>query len=117
MDTNFVHFGKTMILDNKSGNFGGGVYISFPPRIQTLENLLITENTAIATGIDSFGGGGLWNCPTGYVHIGDKHTVYVFDNEAKGRGKDIGFSEKTKYFLLNKENIQDKFYSHILRIR
>ena len=119
VDTNFVHFGKTMILDNKSGNFGGGVYISFPPRIQTLKNLLITENTAIATWIDSFGGdgGGLWNCPTGYVHIGDKHTVYVFDNEAKGRGKDIGFSEKTKYFLLNKENIQDKFYSHILRIR
>ncbi|WP_419775375.1 hypothetical protein WJ437_03045 [Ignavigranum ruoffiae] len=116
VDTNFVHFVKTMILDNRSNNFGGGVYVSFPPRIQILDKLLITENTARATWIDSFGGGnggGLWNCPTGFVHIGDGHTVYVFNNKADGAGRDLTFSKKTKYFLLNKINIKDKFYSQL----
>ncbi|MDO5714855.1 MAG: hypothetical protein Q4Q07_10520, partial [Tissierellia bacterium] len=86
IDTNHVTFGKTMILDNSSVNFGGGMYISFPPRTQVLENLLITENEAKRTSYDFFGGGnggGLWNCPNGYVHIGDGHSVYIYNNNAE----------------------------------
>ena len=116
VDTNHVTFDKTMILDNRASNFGGGIYVSFPPRIQTLEDILITENTARATWIDSFGGGnggGLWNCPTGYVHIGDGHSIYVFENNADGYGKDITFSRKTWRFELNGKNIGGEFYSHI----
>ena len=116
VDTNFVNFNKTMILDNCSKNIGGGIYVSLPPSTQILKGLLVTENTAKATWFDQFGGGnggGLWNCPTGYVHIGDGHTLYVFDNNSDGPGQDITFSKKIKYFLLNGENIKDKFYSHI----
>lgn len=116
VDTNHVNFGKTMILDNKASNWGGGVYVSFPPRVQTLKDLLITENNAKMYWFDSFGGGnggGIWNCPTGYIHIGDGHSVYVFDNQADGEGKDITFSKKTGYFKLNDKNLLGEFYSHI----
>ncbi|MDO5716112.1 MAG: hypothetical protein Q4P25_05995, partial [Tissierellia bacterium] len=116
IDTNHVNLNKTMILDNESPNFGGGLYVSFPPRIQIIENLLITENEAKMTVFDQFGGGnggGLWNCPTGYVHIGDGHSVYIYNNNADGYGKDITFSKKTEDFKLNGNNIGGKFYSHI----
>ncbi|MCD1146548.1 Cna B-type domain-containing protein [Peptoniphilus sp. KCTC 25270] len=116
VDSNHVNFNKTMILDNSAGNFGGGIYVSFPPRVQDLENLLVTENSAKATWVDSFGGGnggGLWNCPTGYVHIGDGHSVYVFNNASDSFGKDLTFSKKTGYFKLNGVNIKDIFYSHV----
>lgn len=68
VDSNDVNFGRTMILDNIAGMFGGGVYASFPPITQKLENILITENRAHGgyTGsiIGGSNGGGLWNCPT-----------------------------------------------------
>lgn len=116
VDTNDVKFGNTMILDNTAGNFGGGIYISFPPRVQKLEDILITENLASGILNDDFGssnGGGIWNCPTGYVHIGDGHSIYVYNNEATNSGKDITFSKKTWQFLLNGKNIKGEFYSHI----
>ncbi len=117
VDSNDVKLGKTMILDNKSGQFGGGVYISFPPITQKLEDILITENKAegwySSDILGGSNGGGLWNCPTGFVHIGDGHSVYVYNNDSGSYGKDITFTEKTWYFLLNKKNLEGEFYSHI----
>lgn len=92
VDTSQVNFGKTMILDNYSSKYGGGIYISWPPVTQKLENLLITENTASASygeGFEGSNGGGLWNCPSGYVHINDGHSVYIYNNKAKNHGQDI----------------------------
>ena len=117
VDSNDVKFGKTMILDNISGFLGGGVYVSFPPITQKLENVLITENRAVGAVSSSIiggsNGGGLWNCPTGFVHIGDGHSVYVYNNDANSYGKDVTFTQKTWYFQLNGVNIEDEFYSHI----
>ncbi len=117
IDSNDVKLGRTMILDNKAGMFGGGVYISFPPITQKLEDILITENKAkggvTSSIIGGSNGGGLWNCPTGFVHIGDGHSIYVYNNDSGSYGKDITFSEKTWYFLLNKTNLEGEFYSHI----
>lgn len=117
VDSNDVKLGKTMILDNKSGQFGGGVYASFPPITQKLEDILITENKAkggVTSSILGGGnGGGLWNCPTGFVHIGDGHSVYVYNNDSGSYGKDITFSEKTWSYKLNKINLEGEFYSHI----
>ena len=117
VDSNDVKLDRTMILDNEAGQFGGGVYASFPPITQKLEDILITENKAFGQVTSSIiggsNGGGLWNCPTGFVHIGDGHSVYVYNNDATSYGKDITFSEKTWYFSLNGINIKDEFYSHI----
>ncbi|UQK58885.1 Cna B-type domain-containing protein [Fenollaria massiliensis] len=117
IDSNDVKLGKTMILDNKAGEFGGGIYVSFPPITQKLEDILITENKAkgwvTSSIIGGSNGGGLWNCPTGFVHIGDGHSVYVYNNDSGSYGKDITFSEKTWYFSLNGKNIEGEFYSHI----
>ena len=117
VDSNDVKFDRTMILDNKSGEWGGGIYIAFPPITQKLEDILITENLAKGGYSSSLlrgsNGGGLWNCPTGFVHIGDGHSVYVYNNDAASYGKDISFSEKTWFFELNGTNIKDEFYSHI----
>ncbi len=117
VDSNDVKLDRTMILDNQASRFGGGVYVSFPPITQKLEDILITENKAFGQVTSSIiggsNGGGLWNCPTGFVHIGDGHSVYVYNNEATSYGKDITFSEKTWFFNLNGINIKDEFYSHI----
>lgn len=117
VDSNDVHLGRAMILDNKAGKFGGGVYASFPPITQKLENILITENKALgwvsSSIIGGSNGGGLWNCPTGFVHIGDGHSVYVYNNDATSHGKDITFSEKTWGYKLNDVNLEGEFYSHI----
>ena len=117
LDSNDVNFGRTMVLDNRASQFGGGIYASFPPITQKLENILITENRALggvtSSIIGGSNGGGLWNCPTGFVHIGDGHSVYVYNNDSGSYGKDITFSEKTWYFNLNDVNIKDEFYSHI----
>ena len=116
VDSNDVKLGKTMILDNNAGMFGGGVYASFPPITQKLENILITENLAKGfydAGLGGSNGGGLWNCPTGFVHIGDGHSVYVYNNDSGSYGKDITFSKKTWYFKLNETNLEGEFYSHI----
>lgn len=121
IDSNHVSFNRTMILDNKSELFGGGIYISFPPRVQKLKDLLITENNtknpSFVSSTDKFWGGpsvggGIWNCPDGYTHIGDGNSVYVFNNDAK-RGFDYCFSEKTRYFRINKENVAGGFYTFI----
>ena len=122
IDSDDVHFNKTMLLDNTAEQFGGGAYISFPPHKQRLEKMLITENKAnqgiYTAPIDEANtGGGLWNCPTGYVHIGDGHTVYVFNNKAKNKGDDLRFSKKTGYFKLTVGGkdyyLENKFYSHV----
>lgn len=117
IDSNDVKLGKTMILDNKASQFGGGIYVSFPPITQKLEDILITENFAkgiVTTSIiGGSNGGGLWNCPTGFVHIGDGHSVYVYNNNSGSYGKDITFSEKTWFYQLNEVNIEGEFYSHI----
>lgn len=117
VDSNDVKLGSTMILDNKAGQFGGGVYASFPPITQKLEDILITENKAkggvTSSILGGSNGGGLWNCPTGFVHIGDGHSVYVYNNDSGSYGKDITFAEKTWYFKLNGTNLEGEFYSHI----
>ena len=116
VDSNDVKFGKTMILDNRSHSLGGGIYISFPPITQKLEHILITENLAKGH-YDSYlggsNGGGIWNCPTGYVHIGDGHSVYVYKNNADGYGADITFVKKAWNFTLNGKYVGSEFYSHI----
>nr|WP_296154929.1 hypothetical protein [uncultured Peptoniphilus sp.] len=121
VDSNYVHFKRTMILDNKATSFGGAIYVSFPPRIQELKDLLITENNTIpgsvVSGADKYWGGpnvggGIWNCPDGHVHIGDGHSVYVFNNNGS-KGSDYVFSEKTDYFLIDKDNVADRFYNFI----
>ena len=121
IDSNYVHFNRTMILNNKATLFGGAVYVSFPPRIQELKDLLITENNTIyppyVSGADKYWGGpnvggGIWNCPDGHVHIGDGHSVYVFNNNGS-KGSDYVFSEKTDSFLINKDNVADRFYNFI----
>lgn len=116
VDSNDVHFGKTMILDNKSNNLGGGIYISFPPITQKLEHILITENKANGytdAYLGGSNGGGIWNCPTGYIHIGDGHSVYVYNNEAGSYGQDITFVKKAWNFELNGKRVGGEFYSHI----
>ncbi|WP_457768816.1 Cna B-type domain-containing protein, partial [Facklamia hominis] len=122
LDSDNVYFNKTMLLDNIAYQFGGGFYVSFPPHAQELNQLLITENKAnqgmLTAGIDQVNtGGGIWNCPTGYVHIGDGHTVYAFNNQAKNLGDDLRFSKKTGYFKLTVGGkdyyIENKFYSHV----
>ena len=116
VDSNDVTFGKTMILDNTSGNLGGGIYVSFPPITQKLKHILITENKAegYTDGyVGGSNGGGIWNCPTGYVHIGDGHSVYVYNNNAGSYGQDITFVKKAWNFELNGKRVGDEFYSHI----
>ena len=116
VDSNDVHFGKTMILDNHSSSHGGGIYISFPPITQKLEHILITENKAEGytdTHLGGSNGGGIWNCPTGYVHIGDGHSVYTYNNNAGSYGQDITFVKKAWNFKLNGKRVGGEFYSHI----
>lgn len=121
VDSNYVHFNRTMILDNKATLFGGGVYVSFPPRVQELKELLITENKTKSPGYVTSAhkywggtsvGGGIWSCPDGHVHIGDGHSVYVFNNDAS-KGADYCLSEKTNYFRINDKNVADKFYTFV----
>ena len=116
VDSNDVKFGKTMVLDNRSFNHGGGIYISYPPITQKLEHILITENLAKGhydAYLGGSNGGGLWNCPLGFVHIGDGHSVYVYNNNSEGYGKDITFYKKAWGFKLNDEYVGRTFYSHI----
>lgn len=122
VDSNHVHFNKTMILDNKAAKFGGGVYVGFPPRVQELENILITENETFKSGLinendDAWGGplvgGGIWNCPDGYIHLGDGHSVYVFNNKGAMGGADYVFAKKTHSFELNGKDIHNQFYTFI----
>lgn len=116
VDSNDVHFGKTMFLDNRAGQFGGGIYISFAPITQKLEHILITENLAKGHTDAKLGGsngGGIWNCPLGFVHIGDGHSVYVYNNNADSYGKDITFVKKAWNFTLNGKYVGSEFYSHL----
>ncbi|WP_099950180.1 Cna B-type domain-containing protein [Ezakiella peruensis] len=122
VDSDAVHFNKTMILDNKAAKFGGGVYVGFPPRVQELENILITENETFRSGLinendDAWGGplvgGGIWNCPDGYIHLGDGHSVYVFNNKGAMGGADYVFAKKTYSFELNGTDIHNQFYTFI----
>lgn len=116
VDSNDVTFGKTMILDNRSFSHGGGIYISYPPITQKLKNILITENLAKGhydAYLGGSNGGGLWNCPLGFIHIGDGHSVYVYNNDSDGYGKDITFYKKAWGFKLNNEYVGRSFYSHI----
>lgn len=116
VDSNDVKFGKTMILDNESENLGGGIYISFPPITQKLDHILITENKAEGytdAYVGGSNGGGIWNCPTGFVHIGDGHSVYVYNNNAGSYGQDITFVKKAWNFELNGKHLGGEFYSHI----
>lgn len=122
VDSNNVNFNKTMILDNKAAKFGGGVYVGFPPRVQELENVLITENKTLKSAIqtnndEAWGGplvgGGIWNCPDGYIHLGDGHSVYVFNNNSGMGGADYVFAKKTYNFKLNDDDISGQFYTFI----
>ena len=116
VDSNDVTFGTTMILENESYRHGGGIYISFPPITQKLEHILITENLAEGFADAYLGGsngGGIWNCPTGYVHIGDRHSVYAYNNNAGSYGQDITFVKKAWNFKLNGKYVGSEFYSHI----
>ena len=126
--SNDVNIEKTMILNNTAKLWGGGIYVSFPPVTQKLKGFLVSDNSAKETDrtlgedVDKEfhgpgNGGGIWNCPSGYVHIGDGHSVYVFDNTATGKGDDLTFTKKTGSFNFrqdgNDEQIKDKFYSHV----
>ena len=144
IDSENVKFNSGMVLYNTSTWWGGGIYYSFPPRVNKLDHMLVTDNEAkmsdaktlaeqfnLSTEGDDYkkfkeaykkineafggpgNGGGIWNCPTGYVHIGDGHSLYIYGNKAQGKGRDLSFTKKVKSFLLNDEDIKDKFYSHV----
>ena len=144
IDSEKVNLERLMILNNNAFRFGGGVYYSFPPRVNNLEKMLITDNNAsikymnkrqelILKQEDGYYGGpaagaGLWNCPTGYIHIGDGHSLYIYNNKAEGKGDDISFAKRAFRFFLNgdetlktqnydeyikKYDIAGNFYSHI----
>ena len=124
VDTNTAYFNRVMILDNEARTLGGGIYISYPPRTQTIKEMLITENsaekyTALNPGENGApgSGGGIWSCPYGYIHIGDGHTVYVFNNTAANKGADFAFRQKTNPFELTygskTERIDDRFYVYL----
>lgn len=121
IDSEYIGLNRVMILDNRATKWGGGIYYSFPPRVNKLEHLLVTENEVSAGAVspqDEYwggpsAGGGLWNCPTGYVHIGDGHSLYIYNNKAAQKGDDISFAERAYKFLLNGEDIHDDFYVHV----
>ena len=121
IDSEYVGLNRVMILDNRAIKWGGGIYYSFPPRVNKLEHLLVTENEvsagAVSTQDEYWGGpsagGGFWNCPTGYVHIGDGHSLYIYNNKASQKGTDISFAKRAEEFLLNGEDIHDDFYVHV----
>ena len=121
IDSEYVGLNRVMILDNRAVKWGGGIYYSFPPRVNKLEHLLVTENEvsagAVSTQDEYWGGpsagGGFWNCPTGYVHIGDGHSLYIYNNKAAQKGTDISFAKRAHKFLLNGEDIHDDFYVHV----
>ena len=121
IDSEYVGLNRIMILDNRATKWGGGIYYSFPPMVNKLEHMLVTENSANIGGVnlnDEYwggpaAGGGLWNCPTGYVHLGDGHSLYIYNNEAEGKGTDISFAKKAHRFLLNGKDIHEQFYSHV----
>lgn len=116
VDTNHVNLQRLMILDNTANLYGGGIYVSFPPRTVELKELLITENSAERYGEINPGengengtGGGFWSCPYGYIHIGDGHSFYVFNNKAY-KGADFTTRQKVNPFELNGFRIDDQFY-------
>ena len=70
------------ISDNIAGRHGGGVYVSVAPFTATLNNALITGNTADVMG------GGVWTCPTGSLTVGEGNAA-IFGNSSKGAGDDV----------------------------
>ena len=74
------------ITDNRAAQNGGGVYVSEPPYNITIEDALVTGNTATVMG------GGLWSCPTGTVRLGTRSAI--FGNTAEKAGDDLAFLNK-----------------------
>lgn len=118
VDSNRVSFERVMILNNKATVYGGGIYVSYAPRTQKLENILITENHAVKGGSVSGGldgipatGGGIWNCPYGSTHIGDGHSIYVYNNTSVlNKGSDYSYPIRNYPFSLNGKRVEDQFY-------
>lgn len=118
VDSNRVTFERVMILNNTAKTFGGGIYVSYAPRTQKLENVLITENHAIKGTVVSSNdngtpgtGGGIWNCAYGSSHYGDGHSVYVYNNTSfLGKGSDYSYAKRGVPFELNGKRIEDQFY-------
>ena len=121
VDSNCVNFERIMILNNTATTFGGGIYVSYAPRTQKLENVLITENHAIKGTVVSTAdngtpgtGGGIWNCAYGSTHIGDGHSIYVYNNTSYlGKGSDYSYATRTIPFELNGKRIEDQFYIYL----
>ena len=118
VDSNHVTLNSGLILNNTAKQFGGGIYVSYVPRTQKLENILITKNNTIKGATTSLGangtagtGGGIWNCAYGTTHMGDGHSVYVFDNSSfLGKGSDYSYVRRHFPFSINGEKIDDRFY-------
>lgn len=118
VDSNHVTLNSGLILNNTAKKFGGGIYVSYVPRTQKLENILITKNNTIKGATTSRGangtpgtGGGIWNCAYGTTHMGDGHSVYVFDNSSfLGKGSDYSYVRRHFPFSINGKKIDDRFY-------
>ena len=91
------------LLNNKSENMGGGIYVSIVPHVLKLEHVLISQNKAIKGAyyhLPAGNGGGFWHCPAGNVDFEDFNSVYIFDNDASSGGKDIyAHSKKENYWI------------------
>ncbi len=117
VSSNYVNLNKGLLLDNKSENMGGGIYVSIVPYTQKLENILITENNAYSSNqiyyLPGGNGGGIWNCPIGDVVFEDYNSVYVFDNNASNSGNDLYLLYKNANYRVNGVNIGKDKYSTI----
>lgn len=106
------------LLNNKSENMGGGIYVSIVPHVLKLDHVLISQNKAISGAyyhLSAGNGGGFWHCPAGNVDFEDFNSVYIFDNDASSGGKDIfAHSKKEGYWIKKGESYEfPKFMTNI----
>nr|WP_296154536.1 Cna B-type domain-containing protein [uncultured Peptoniphilus sp.] len=106
------------LLNNKSENMGGGIYVSIVPHVLKLDHVLISQNKAIKGAyyhLSAGNGGGFWHCPAGNVDFEDFNSIYIFDNDASSGGKDIfTHGKKDNYSIFNGESYDfPKFLTNI----
>lgn len=92
------------IINNTSGNMGGGIYVSIYPYELKLRNAVITQNHAISGNYLQHppgDGGGIWNCPIGTFNIYPANGIYIFDNTADRSGADYYARMRNADYLSN----------------
>lgn len=120
VSSNGANINSGYILDNYSGNMGGGIYVSIAPYELTLKDVLVSENKATVKSSQyqypgGFGGG-LWNCPIGTVNLQDFNSLYVFNNNALRGGEDMSLLAKNRGFRINGYTVGRDFFTTISSI-